>query len=1204
MNASVTNEGTLSGTQPNVTSSPTNAATMSFTESFTFNDTVSLPPTSTFALTRSHSPTPARSSSTSLSPSPTADPSTSLTISRLSLTKSFSNDITTSDSASESYNLSTTKPPSGTSAVTTSSTRSRPTSEMSMSKSLTKVSSLSGTATVSRGNITASSTWSNSNRSTSSFTVGVTESMPPSETVLVTQSSTQSMSRRSASVTNSSTHSSTRTSSHTVVSARITASLSCTTAPRVSIRTVAEDVFTTTTTTSINSTSSSSSPTLLPPSQPMISIDRCSSPPSETVLVTQSSTQSMSRRSASATNSSTHSSTRTSSHTVVSARITASLSCTTAPRVSIRTVAEDVFTTTTTSLNSSSSSSSPELLPPSQPMISIDRCSSTRKQVAEALFFNGTVTTTGLACFPVYASSLESTISYPSVRGPYASSSSSSPPPFLLAIAYELDANWQIHLLVNGSALLVPDDPDNTTVVNNATKLTTTSGTLYILLTSTPGWMSQTTIETESVCGFHRSLSTLTVQWPQQQISVIDQIFVGLVTGGSFLTGNPTAASALAMIALLSCSAGTPSAQSSGYFISFFFDVGPTAVGAGNVALVLGILALHFIVVRVWMLAKGVNEDTATADMRFPAASIFLAMFLLPGAAYGGAVAVSSDEGDIVDVVIGSVVLTIVFSLVVLSQVYLIRCVLPVSYFLPYPCEHPSSWAAERFAILPSARWVPEAAERRFTPLMGTRTKAWSTLSIADLLLALCLSTATGVSIGTKGSSCSFMPLIVAVFYLGNAAVIMALRPHRRPMDRLLFPVIWILLGTLCLMKYSDTATAVVDRTQTALSAVQFCQTVFAVWVFFRERQWRMAVEEAGIEENMPHDVEMNDIGISRSESAGGGALNLEQILLDGDFDDDDAIYNDIVLGGAVGNGTVAIVDPKLLGLNNKQQKYLSRGDEEDGVENFNHLWEHRGIVGNGMKGRDTVMKMENPLLSSTLIAAATSTMLQQRRRSNIHMNAGLQRSFGSPSLGGATTGSPFLMSSIGGDGNNNTLEDLMDGSVVTPPSSFDFRKRGAMRVDHHDDEAVVAGIAFSLPDDVDDDPLSAFAPRASSSLGSLTTTRSTTRRTTTTTTTVDEQFWSQEEEGSGGGRRAAVLVGKRTTRAETSTTTAAAGLLSVAVDPHQHEPRLGVQEEYHDDEGEEAAARPSPSHEGAVVIDIPSPSATRNVVARRGSER
>ncbi|CUG87663.1 Hypothetical protein, putative, partial [Bodo saltans] len=204
-----------------------------------------------------------------------------------------------------------------------------------------------------------------------------------------------------------------------------------------------------------------------------------------------------------------------------------------------------------------------------------------------------------------------------------------------------------------------------------------------------------------------------------------------------------------------------------------------------------------------------------------------------------------------------------------------------------------------------------------------------------------------------------------------------------------------------------------------------------------------MAVEEAGIEEDMPHDVEMNDIGISRSESAGAGALNLEQILLDGDFDDDDAIYNDIVLGG-VGTGTVAIVDPKLLQLNDKQQKYISRGDEEeDGAENFNHLWERRGVGsggggGGGMKGRDTVMKMENPLVSSSLTSAVTATMLQQRRRSNVHMNAGLQQSFGSPSCLGASTGSPFLMNSAG-DGNILALEDLMGGSVVTPPSSFDF---------------------------------------------------------------------------------------------------------------------------------------------------------------------
>ncbi|CUG87665.1 DGF-1-like protein, putative [Bodo saltans] len=249
------------------------------------------------------------------------------------------------------------------------------------------------------------------------------------------------------------------------------------------------------------------------------------------------------------------------------------------------------------------------------------------------------------------------------------------------------------------------------------------------------------------------------------------------------------------MIGLLSCSGSTPALQSAGYFVSLFFNLGPAAVGAGNVGLIGAVFVLHYAAVRVWMRYKKITDETeAMADLRFPALAVFLAMYLLPGAVYGGVVCVSSNQ----DAAVGGLVLLVVAVLVVASQVFLVRRILPTCEFVPYAADYPSAFAFERLALLPTSHWAPEYVERRFMPLLGTRTKQWCLLSIADVLLALVLSAATGLGVGTSGASCSVMPVVVAVFYFANAALIIIFVPHRRPMDRVAFPIIWTVSVQVC----------------------------------------------------------------------------------------------------------------------------------------------------------------------------------------------------------------------------------------------------------------------------------------------------------------------------------------------------------------------------------------------------------------------
>ncbi|CUG93310.1 GPI-anchored surface protein, putative [Bodo saltans] len=260
------------------------------------------------------------------------------------------------------------------------------------------------------------------------------------------------------------------------------------------------------------------------------------------------------------------------------------------------------------------------------------------KTSAEAILSNSSE----LPCIPVFAIVEGGRIALPSTRGPA--------PPFLVAVPYELDGNWIVRLpsfptsaettRENASTFLIRDNVSMITVqFDNHTNLTTASGTLFVLIPSVPEWQSKLVVLLETACGKHVvDYGTtpnddglyITVTWPQKQFGTLDQVAVGLVTAGSTLSGNPTAAAALAMVGLLSCSGSTPALQSAGYFVSLFFSLGPAAVGMGNLGIIFTISSLHFLVVKAWMhFHRERNLDESMSDMRFPAWSIFIAMYLL-----------------------------------------------------------------------------------------------------------------------------------------------------------------------------------------------------------------------------------------------------------------------------------------------------------------------------------------------------------------------------------------------------------------------------------------------------------------------------------------------------------------------------------------------------------------------------------------------
>jgi hypothetical protein len=222
------------------------------------------------------------------------------------------------------------------------------------------------------------------------------------------------------------------------------------------------------------------------------------------------------------------------------------------------------------------------------PLVGVPRCGF--KADAESLLSNGSIWN----CLQLNAAAAHTLTVYPIDRGPT--------PPFLVALPYSIDANWILRPVQWNTttttllkAMLRPDNlrldaatgatpatwatgvddasaghfVDNV-LLDNATNLTSTTGTVFIAVDATPEWMSRTSVEFEANCGFSPVRVEFVVVWPQKQLGVAQQVLVGLISGGGALSGDPTAASAMAMLGLLSCSGSAPALQSAGFFVCVF----------------------------------------------------------------------------------------------------------------------------------------------------------------------------------------------------------------------------------------------------------------------------------------------------------------------------------------------------------------------------------------------------------------------------------------------------------------------------------------------------------------------------------------------------------------------------------------------------------------------------------------------------------
>lgn len=307
------------------------------------------------------------------------------------------------------------------------------------------------------------------------------------------------------------------------------------------------------------------------------------------------------------------------------------------------------------------------------------------------------------------------------------------------------------------------------------------------------------------------------------------------------LGGDVTAAATLVLLSLISCSKLAPNPGAGAYVMSVFYDEGPVAMVFGNIGLVVVAVALHYMVVTIFLKARHgfLSKPDAYATLRYPAISIRVSDFLLAGTTFAAFLSFwSADDGAIVAGVVGVIS---AFSVVVGMQWYYYRTVKPLCEFTLYPIEHEIGFQLERVLLFPRGAWDgPCGVRHRFLPLMGSyipsREFTRTLLFCPSLAMAVLSATAS------NDVGCGSGPWIVGVAHILTAIMVAGLlRPFRVPSDSLLAPVGMVLVGVACILKtFDDTALSnASDSVTTAIAGIQMLRTVVGLWVRYREDQLR-----------------------------------------------------------------------------------------------------------------------------------------------------------------------------------------------------------------------------------------------------------------------------------------------------------------------------------------------------------------------------
>lgn len=440
---------------------------------------------------------------------------------------------------------------------------------------------------------------------------------------------------------------------------------------------------------------------------------------------------------------------------------------------------------------------------------------------AQELPASGTATLCMILAPPDGSGNATTTVSAPSTPTGVSAAS-----PLRVVIGVALSSAWSLHAAANDSAGL------GASVDVVWPDAVASLGVVVLTMAAAPVGGTATAVALVARCATERHPVVVLVQWPENRVSVATEVTTAAATVAAAVGGDLTAATSLALVSMLSCSDKPPKVGINAYAISVFYDLGEAAIAYGNVGLMAAVLALHALLTMALAKARGcVFWDAASSSARFPALSMRVTDFLVPGTMFGLVrCAVAGDAGPVVVGVAGIVVA------VGAGQYLLHAVVLPRATFEQYAC-YATGGAWERVLLFPRGQWQPPALRTSYGVVMVSWERRFVGLRVLDTVVALLLAAGSGMSAST-GGVCSELPLLVGVLYLLHAAMFAALRPHRLPSDRAIIPLSTALFGIVCVLAYAQADPEVAPNLQMVVAVAQILKTSCGVWVRHREAQW------------------------------------------------------------------------------------------------------------------------------------------------------------------------------------------------------------------------------------------------------------------------------------------------------------------------------------------------------------------------------
>eukprot|EP00658_Telonema_sp_P-2_P031172 TRINITY_DN2338_c0_g2_i6.p1 TRINITY_DN2338_c0_g2~~TRINITY_DN2338_c0_g2_i6.p1 ORF type:complete len:622 (-),score=134.75 TRINITY_DN2338_c0_g2_i6:671-2536(-) len=273
------------------------------------------------------------------------------------------------------------------------------------------------------------------------------------------------------------------------------------------------------------------------------------------------------------------------------------------------------------------------------------------------------------------------------------------------------------------------------------------------------------------------------------------------------------------------------------YFISPFYDTGVAGIIFGNLAFMILLSGVQFIVAQVIQRKRGIARVDAWAAVRFPSLSYGVVQLFYMGICVGTFMGLGSAEmGDVVVGVIG-----LVFSVAIPSLVVFVIYRVPEARFIQYT-QFLSKKAYHRW-LFPVGYWTPAAVSQSYRRLFGNMNRDRKYFCIMPMVVSFLASLAM---FGLSSINCEVrLGMAAGVFFLAAAVTVISQFGRSICLTMLTFASYCMLgiLAVLMMKSYSNPSQSLVS----AKLAVCILQIMLVILIaayqistkVFEHKYWR-----------------------------------------------------------------------------------------------------------------------------------------------------------------------------------------------------------------------------------------------------------------------------------------------------------------------------------------------------------------------------